>query len=323
MDNQFNHILKKFVIPSCLIGIGGSSKLPFAYTDALYYEEFGFRPDVVRFTIFDFDEAPAKVTLNGNTFSTEPYTVNLPKKIARDVVKKIKKGGNDGKAFREKLKGYLDFDSLRWFDTPGLNLCPSLARLAWSLVWESHVLKDLQSKIFHLHVTPRDRDKLAEQGIRPSNRSLIFIIAGLAGTTGPSGIAPMLCEISRLKPPEANVIVILITPKAYRDKSSLQREKGRAICMATVEVLSKIAIERDFDQPFGTDGYRIVQADKPWDLCLLSDGTFSGGKSILESDELARLIALFIFWTTTSPLGEELLRVAGNLHTKEERNDQS
>jgi len=309
---------EKFIIPSYCIGIGGWAKPIFPYLDSLYSQHFGTKPDQIRFSLFDFDEASATIASNGLTFSIDPYFTILPKKVLKDNVTKMEKSGRDGNPIKEKFKGYIDYASLRYFDTPGLNLNPQLGNIGWRFVWESHVLKDLQTKVKHLHVTPRDRDKLERRGIKASNRSLIWVVCGIASTTGPTGLIPFLCEISHRKPPEANVFALLITPLAYRDKSSQHREKGRAICWATMETLCRVAEKRDFNQPYGISGYRIVQADRPFDLCFVVDGTFSSGRSTLEADELARLIALYIFRITTTPLGEALLRIVGNINTKEE-----
>jgi len=308
---------RKFIIPSFYIGIGGWAKPIFPYLDYLYSQHFGTRPNKIRFSIYDFDEASARISFNGQTFSIESYLNSLPKKILKDIVRKIKNRSQDGNFFREIFKGYVEFDSLNYFDMPGLNLRPQLGNLGWRLIWESHVLKDLKNKVNHIHVTPRDFDELEKKGIQSSRRSLIWVVAGIGSTTGPTGLIPILCEISRRKPPEANVFALLITPLAYRDKSAQHREKGRAICLATMETLCRVAEKMDFEQPYGTSGYCIKQADKPFDLCFFVDGTFSSGRSTLEADELARLIALYIFRITTSPLGEELLRIAGNLKTME------
>lgn len=318
MNKEVERTTRKFIIPSYCIGIGGWAKPIFPYLDSLYSQHFGSRPDQIRFSIYDFDEASARISFNGQTFSIEPYLNSLPKKILKDIVRKIKNGSKDGNLFKEIFKGYVEFDSLSYFDMPGLNLRPQLGNLGWRLLWESHILKDLKSKVQHIHVVPRDSDELARRGIQASKRSLIWVVAGIASTTGPTGLIPVLCEISRLKPPEANVFTLLITPRAYRDKSAQHRERGRAISWATMETLCRVAEEMDFDQPYGTSGYRIKQADKPFDLCFVVDGSFSSGRSILEADDLARLIALYIFRITTTPLGEELLRIAGNLKTKEE-----
>lgn len=318
VNKEIENTRKKFIIPSYLIGIGGWAKPIFPYLDFLYSQYFGSRPEQIRLSIYDFDEASSRITFNGQTFSIEPYLISLPKKILKDIIRKIKKRSEDGNFFKEIYKGFIDFDSLRYFDMPGLNLRPQLGNLGWRLLWESHILKDLRSKVQHIHVAPRDSDELAERGIQASKRSLIWVVAGIASTTGPTGLIPILCEISHLKPPEANVFVLLITPRAYRDKSDQHRERGRAISFATMESLCRVAENQDFDQPYGTSGYHIKQMDKPFDICFLVDGSFSSGRSTLEADEMARLIALYIFRMTTSPLGEELLRITGNLEAKGE-----
>ena len=318
MNKEVEKSKQKFIIPSYFIGIGGWAKPVFPYLDSLYSQHFCSNPEQIRFSIYDFDEASARITLNGQTFSVEPYLNTLPKKMLKDLIRKIKKNSEEGNLFREIFKGYVEFDSLSYFDMPGLNLRPQLGNLGWRILWESHILKDLKSKVLHIHVTPRDSDELAKRGIQASKRSLIWVIAGIASTTGPTGLIPILCELSRLKPPEANVFTLLITPRAYRDKSDPHRERGRAICWATMEALCRVAENMNFDQPYGTSGYRIKQADNPFDLCFLVDGTFSSGRSTMEADDLAHLMARYIFRITTTSLGEELLRIAGNLKAKEE-----
>jgi hypothetical protein len=317
VNKEIEKTAKKFIIPSFLLGIGGWAKPIFLYLYFLYWRYFDSIPDKVRFSIYDFDEASARISFNGIVFSNESYLISLPKKPLKDVIRKIKNETKNGNLFTETFKGFVDLDSLVYFDMPGLNLRPQLGNLGWRLVWESHVLEDLKNKVQHIHVTPRDSDELEKKGIQSSRRSLIWVVAGIASTTGPTGLIPLLSQISSLKPPEANVFVLLITPRAYRDKSAQHRERGRAICLATMETLCRVAEDMNFDQPYGLSGYRIKQTDKLFDLCFLVDGTFSNGRSTLEADDLARLIAYFIFRTTTTPLGEELLRIAGNLNTKE------
>jgi hypothetical protein len=221
----------------------------------------------------------------------------------------------------QRFKPYVALEQVRAVDAPGLNLFVQSGNLAWRLVWEQHVLPELKARLQHLHPAPHTQGALARQGLAVSSRSVIWVVAGGGSTTGPTGLIPMLCEIQRLKPPQTNLFALVFTPDAYRDKTTQHRIKGRAIFRATMEQLLAIYDGEDFDQPYGTDGYRISLHEEPFDQLFLVDGSLMGGRTELGADALADLVALFLFKIAVGSIGERLLSIIGNLNpTTQEEN---
>jgi len=313
----------RFVIPSAYFGLGGYSKPVFPRLDALFQGHYSFRLPCLPLTIFDFDEAPAEVTVDGQSFSTQPYLKSLPKKVLLDVTRKLRRHDTKVVAFMERFRPYVALQHVHAVDAPGLNLFMQGGNLVWRLVWETHVLPEIKAQLHHLHPAPHTREELERRGMAVSNRSVIWVIAGGGSTTGPTGLIPMLCELKRLKPPQTNLFAVVFTPRSYRDKTQQHRVKGRAIFRATMEQLLAIYDGREFDQPYGTDGYRISLNEEPFDQLFLVDGSLSGGRTELKSDELADLVALFLFKLTVGSIGEQFLSIIGNLNPtiKEENHE--
>lgn len=303
-----------YVMPTLLIGIGGCPKAVFPNLDRRIHDNYGFRPDPIRMTIFDFDEAGSESSENGKTFSIESYLKLLPKKTLKDVAKKLRR-----KAYlpwRKNLEPFVDFSQIRYAEAPGLNLYIQSANLAWRLVWETHVLPELKIGLKGLHPLPRELNELERKGFRVSNRSCIWVIAGGASTTGPSGLLPIVAELKRSKPPETNLFVIVFTPNSYRDKTDAHLSRGRAIFMATMESLLGLFNGQVFDQPYNPHGtYRITLEEDPFDQIFLVDGSISGGRSDLKTEELGDTVANFLFKFAASPVGEHELGIIGNLNS--------
>jgi hypothetical protein len=80
-------VLPCFVMPSAYVGLGGYAKAVFPRLDARIQQHYGFRPDCLPMTIFDFDPALAAMTVEGQTFSIKPYLQALPKKALLDFAR--------------------------------------------------------------------------------------------------------------------------------------------------------------------------------------------------------------------------------------------
>lgn len=302
-----------FVMPTAYIGIGGYSKAVFPALDRLFNEHYGFRPAPLQISIFDFDEAKAESSANGKKYSIEPYLVPLPKKVLKDVSKKLRRKSEI--SWIKNLDPYVDLDHVRYAEAPGLNLFVQSGNLAWRLVWESHVLPELKIKLRGLHPVPQELNELERKGFKVSNRSCIWVIAGGGSTTGPTGLIPVVAELKRLKPPETNLFIIIFTPNSYRDKTDAHRTRGRAIFMATMESLFELFNGRVFDQPYNPSGsYRITLEEEPCDQIFLLDGSLSGGRTELKTEELGDLVASYLFKFASGPVGEHQLGIIGNLN---------
>lgn len=316
---------KFFVMPSIYIGIGGYSKAVFPVLDRLFHEHYGSRPGPLQMAIFDFDEAKAESSADGKKYSIEPYLVSLPKKILKDVAKKLRRKAD--LPWIKNLEPYVALEHVRYAEAPGLNLFPQSGNLAWRLLWQSHVLPELKIKLKGLHPVPQELNELERQGFKVSNRSCIWVAAGGASTTGPTGLIPIVAELKRSKPPETNLFVILFTPNAYRDKSEGHRTRGRAIFMATMESLLSLFNGRVFDQPYNLSGnYKITLEEDPCDQLFLIDGSLCGGRTELKTEELGDLVAHYLFKFASGPVGEHQLGIIGNLNSglkpvKEARNE--
>jgi len=302
-----------FAMPSFFVGIGGYAKAVFPTLDRLIQGNYGFRPDPIRLTIFDFDEAGSESSENGKKFSIESYLKPLPKKTLKDVAKKLRRKAD--LPWLKNLEPYVALDHVRCAEAPGLNGYMQSGNLAWRLVWESHVLPELRIGLKGLHPVPRELNELGRKGFRVSNRSCIWVIAGGGSTTGPTGLIPLVAELKRNKPPETNLFVILFTPNSYRDKTDAHRSRGRAIFMATMECLLGLFNGQVFDQPYNPSGsYRITLEEDPCDQIFLLDGSLSGGRSDLKTEELGDLVANYLFKFATGPVGEHQLGIIGNLN---------
>lgn len=308
--------LERFVVPTYLCGIGGKAKAVLPRLDALYQRHYGgSRPEVLPFSLFDFDEAEGAATVDGQTHTTAAYLKALPKKPLLDVARRLRR--NNAKAIEacEPFRSYVHLPGVRAVDAPGLNLFVQGANLAWRLVHESHVLPELTAKLRHLNPAPNTLECLGRDGIAVASRSVIWVIAGGASTTGPSGLIPILCELKRLKPANTSLFAIVFAPRSYREKTSQRQVKGKAIYRATMtQLLTLFDGDQSFDQPYGLDGYRIQLDEPPFDQLLLVDGSFAGGRRDFDGDELAELIALLLFKCTVGPLGEKLLSLIGDLN---------
>ncbi|MBI3911529.1 MAG: hypothetical protein HY320_11430 [Armatimonadetes bacterium] len=302
------------VMPSAYIGLGGYAKAVFPRLDAHFQQHYGVRPDCLPMSIFDFDEAQAEVTVDGQGFSTQPYLRALPKKPLLDFARKMRGKHQQTHAFLQRFTPYVDFAHVQAVEAPGLNLFVQSGNLAWRLVWEHHVLPDLTSKLQQLHPAPHAQGQLERQGLVASPRSAIWVIAGGGSTTGPTGLIPMLCELKSLKPPQTNLFAVVFTPAAYRDKTTHHQVKGRAIFRATLTQLLAIYDGHEFDQPYGVNGHRINLHEEPFDQLFLVDGSIMGGRTTLTTDDLAELVALFLYQVAVGPIGERLLGLIGNLN---------
>jgi len=302
-----------FLMPTAFIGIGGYSKVVFPTLDRLINENYGCRPGPLQMSIFDFDEAKAESSTNGKKYSIEPYLVPLPKKVLKDVSKKLRRKVE--LPWIKNLAQYVALDHVRYAEAPGLNLFVQSGNLAWRLVWESHVLPELKIKLKGLHPVPQELNELERQGFKVSNRSCIWVIAGGGSTTGPTGLIPIVAELKRNKPPETNLFVIVFTPNSYRDKTDAHRTRGRAIFAAMMENLIELFNGRIFDQPYSPGGsYRITLEEDPCDQLFLIDGSLSGGRTELKTEELGDLVANYLYKFSTSPVGEHQLGIIGNLN---------
>lgn len=303
-----------FMMPSFFVGIGGYPKAVFPTLDRLINENFGFRPGPLRMTIFDFDEAKSESSGNGRKYSIEPYLVSLPKKTLKDVARKLRRKAD--LSWIKHLEPYVALEQVRYAEAPGLNLFPQAGNLAWRLVWESHVLPELRIGLKGLHPVPQEVNELERQGFKVSNRSTIWVVAGGGSTTGPTGLIPILAELKRSKPPETNLFVIVFTPNSYRDKTDAHRSRGRAIFMATMESLVGLFNGKIFDQPYNTSGtYKITLQEDPCDQIFLVDGSLSGGRTELKTEELADLVASYLFKFASGPVGEHQLGIIGNMNS--------
>jgi len=304
----------RFVMPTAYIGIGGYPKAVFPTLDRLFHEHYGFRPGPLQLAIFDFDEAKSESSVNGKKYSIEPYLVPLPKKVLKDVAKKLRRKAE--LSWIKNLEPYVALDHVRYAEAPGLNLFVQSGNLAWRLVWESHVLPELKIKLKGLHPVPSELNELERQGFKVSNRSCIWVIAGGGSTTGPTGLIPIVAELKRSKPPETNLFVIVFTPNSYRDKTDAHRTRGRAIFMATMESFIELFNGRVFDQPYNPSGsYKITLEEDPCDQLFLVDGSLSGGRTELKTEELGELVATYLFKFATGPVGEHQLGIIGNLNS--------
>lgn len=304
-----------FVMPSLFLGVGGYSKAVFPQLDRLINEHYGFRPAPLGFSIFDFDEAKAESLTNGKKYSTEPYLVPLPKKILKDVSKKLR--SKTDLPWIKKFEAYVGLKDVRYAEAPGLNLFVQSGNLAWRLVWEPHVLPEIRTKLKGLHPVPHELNELERKGFKISNRSCIWVVAGGGSTTGPTGVIPLLAELKRSKPPETSLFVILFSPNAYRDKTDAHRTRGRAIFMATMERLLGLYNGDIFDQPYSASGnYRIKLEEDPADQLFIVDGSLCGGRTELKTEELGNIVAHFLFkFASASSLGEQALGIIGNLNS--------
>ncbi len=304
-----------FVMPTLYIGIGGYSKVVFPRLDALLHEHYGFRPEPLQLSIFDFDEAQSESSgVDGKKFTTEPYLITLPKKTLKDVSRKLRKKAKI--PWIDNLKPYVDLKHVRYAEAPGLNLFPQSGNLAWRLLWEAHVLPELKSKIKSLHPVPQELNDMEGQGFKVSNRSCIWVIAGGGSTTGPTGLIPFVAELKRLKPPETNLFVLVFSPSAYRDKTEAHQTRGRAIFIATMERLLGLFNGKVFEQPYSPNGnYKISLDEDPFDQMFIVDGSLAGGRAELKTEQLGDIVAHFLFKTVIGPLGEHMLGIIGNLNS--------
>ena len=307
---------KQFIIPATFVGIGGYGKLVLPRLDALLYQYFGHRPQPISMVTFDFDDANGQVNANSKEFSTQPYLIALPKKPLKDVAIKLRRKDREKKLpWISSFEKYVNFDHVKYADAPGLNLFMQTANLAWRLVWESHVLPGLKSSLQNLHPAPQLLNRLEKEGYSISNRSMVFVIGGGASTTGPSGLPPMLAELKRLKPADSNLFPIIFTPHSYRDKTDEHKARGRAIFRSTMDRLLNIFNDLHFDQPYGVNGYRIKLQDQLFDHIFFIDGSLSGGRGQLQTDQMGDIVAKFLFKLITSPVGEHFLGTIGNLNS--------
>lgn len=317
-DNPFAPVIPpgaaRSVMPSLYVGLGGYAKAVLPRLDAHFQRHYDRRPDCLPMTIFDFDEAQAEVTIDGQSFSTQPYLRALPKKPLLDFARRMRGKHAPTLTFLQRFRPYVDLAHVRAVEAPGLNLFVQSGNLAWRLVWEHHVLPDLTSKLQQLHPAPHAQGQLARQGLVASPRSAIWVIAGGGSTTGPTGLIPVLCELKRLKPPQTTLFAVVFTPAAYRDKTTQQQTKGRAIFRATMTQLLALYDGQEFDQPYGANGHRIVLNEVPFDQLFLVDGSAMGGRTTLTTAELAELVALFLYQVAVGPIGERLLGLLGNLN---------
>ncbi len=295
----------RYVMPSAYFGLGGFAKAVFPRLDALLHNHYGYRPDPFAFAVFDFDGADATFTSNGTTFSVQPYLNALPRRPFLDVARAIRR--NEVSANLEHLRSVVRFDYVHPVDGPGMNQMPQNANLAYRLVWASHVVPDLQRKLRQLNPNPRALERLTRERITVSERSVIWVVAGGASTTGPGGLIPLLAEIRRLKPRETNLFAVVFTPGAYHDKSAEHAKRGSAIFRATLEQLIRIHDDGGFSQRYDTNGHSLVLTEEPFDQIFLVDGSLGGGKSELKTEDLAELVARFLFKFAVGPLGERML----------------
>lgn len=317
-------VWQRFVLPSAYVGLGGHPKAIFPRLDALLQQHYeGFRPPCLPMALFDFDPAPAEVLLDGTTYSIEPYFRLLPKKVLLDYYRKLRSKKEDAVKALQCFAGYVRLEDVRAIDAPGLNQFMQGANLVWRLVWQRYVEPELTRVLHHLHPAPQMQSALERQGIQVSKRSAIWVVAGGGTTTGPTGLIPMLCALKARKPPQTGLFAIVFTPPCYRDKTIHHRRKGQAIFRATMEQLLAIFNGQEFDQPYSTDGYRISLNEEPFDQLFLVDGTLSGGLQELQTEELAELVALFLYKLAVGPVGERLLgTIMGNLNPDIQENNQ-
>jgi hypothetical protein len=316
--------LPRFVLPSAYVGLGGYAKAVFPYLDAFLQQHYGGErlPCLPR-VLFDFDPAPAEVSLDGTVYSIESYFKRLPKKVLLDYYRKLRRKKTAEVEALRCFAGYVRLEDVRATDAPGLNLFMQGANLAWRLVWQQYVEPELKRVLQGLHPDPQTRSALERQGIKVSPRSTIWVIAGGGSTTGPSGLIPALCALKARKPPQTNLFAIVFTPPCYRDKTTHHRRKGQAIFRATMEQLLAIFGGQEFDQPYSTDGYRISLHEEPFDQLFLVDGTMGGGLRELPNEELAQLVALFLSKLAVGPVGERILgTIIGNLNPDVQGNNQ-
>lgn len=317
-NEQVNRQQKRFfLIPSLFVGVGGYAKAVFPRLDANFQNHYKFRPDLLPMAIFDFDEANSEVSLNGNgqKLSIKPYLVPLSKKILKDVSRKLKKNKKETIPFLKPYEGYVCLDKIKYVEAPGLNLLVQNANLAWRVSWQ-YVLPELTARVNTLYAVPNSKDNPALAEFVISNRSVIWVVAGGASTTGPSGLIPILSELKRIKPPETNLFGLVFTPSSYRDKSEAHKVMGRAIFRATMEQLFSIFDGKViFDQPYGGDKHRISLSEEPFDQLFLVDGSLSGGRTNFKIEDLADLVARFLFRFSVGPLGENILGIIGNLNS--------
>jgi len=300
------------IIPFALVGAGGVPKPIMAEFSKLLEAKPSF-PGFRGGLVFDFD--PASVSNgNGKGASIARYLRVLPKKELKQIAAQLRRGGNSRADFQRVFGDYVDLGRIRVMEAPGLNLEMQSASLGWRLVWEQHVRPELRALMDRLHPSPRERDSIETTQYRFSNRSMVWVIAGGASTTGPSGFIPLMAELRQLLPPETTLNGILLTPGAYRDKAHQHRTKGQAIFRATVETLFQIYDDKFFDEPYGRSGYRISMDQEIFDHLFLIDGTFGGGRFTLSMQETARMVALFLYRTMTTHLAETLLARLGDLH---------
>lgn len=313
MNGENRNGRKFFLMPTFYVGVGGYAKAVFPRLDGLFQRHYGFRPEALPLCLFDFDEAGSEVVVDGETVSIKPYLTVLPKKPLVDIAKQLRRKRSRRPSYLEPYQGYVALDHVRAVEAPGLNLFVQSGNLAWRIVWDQ-VLPVLKTRIRQLHPDPHTRSRLEEQGIEVSQHSVVWVVAGGGSTTGPTGLIPLLSELKGLLPPETSLFCLVFTPRAYRDKTDQHRSKGRAIFRATMEQLVSLFGERIFDQPYGADGRRIALAHDPFDHCFLVDGSINGGRSELQMEEQAELVARFLAKVAVGPMGERLMGIIGNLN---------
>jgi Tubulin like len=297
----------RFLIPTAYFGLGGWAKAVFPRLYALLHSHYGTVPDPLAFGLFDFDEADAAITLDGRTFSVQPYLTALPRRPFLDTARAVRRKNGKRPAWVDQLRSSVLFDHVRPVEGPGMNQIPQNANLAYRLVWVSHVLPELERKVRRLHPAPHTLEELARGGINVSKRSIIWVVAGGASTTGPAGLIPLLCELKRMKPRETMVCGIVFSPHSYRDKSTEHQTRGQAIYRATLEQLFRIHEGDGFSQIYNADSYQLGIDEEPFDQLFIVDGSLGNGKSDLKTEDLADLVARFLYKFAVGPLGERIL----------------
>ncbi len=307
IDETVANRMNRFVIPSAYFGLGGWAKGVFPQLYGLFHNHYGAVPDPLAFGLFDFDEADATITIDGRTFSVQPYMTALPRRPFLDAARAVRRKNGKRPAWIEQLRPFVLFDHVRPVEGPGMNQIPHNANLAYRLVWASHVVPELERKVRRLHPAPHTLEEMAGAGIAVSKRSMIFVVAGGASTTGPAGLIPLLCELKRMKPRETMLCGIVFSPHSYRDKTSEHQTRGRAIYRATLEQLFRIHDGDGFSQIYNADSYHLGADEEPFDQLFIVDGSLGNGKSELKTGDLAELVARFLFKFAVGPLGERIL----------------
>jgi len=295
--------MDSILIPSAIIGLGGWAKPVVAHLVYLFTRNFGFLPEVIRIKLFDTDSEGCSY----ESAEITPYLKVVDKKILQDICNQIRNGD---KEILQKLEAYVDFNGI-YPEGPGLGLYVQAGNLLWRIVWQE-VVPDLKA-VINVNPSPQVRTTLEKKGLKIANRANIWVIAGLASSTGASALIPFLVEISSLKAADTQVFVIGFTPTAYEEKSPEQIERGNLIFLGTMEILLKIFEEGKFNQPYDLNGeYQICLKGPLFDHFFLVDGS-CGGTKPLNKRELASLVANALFVMITQ-VGEKALGILTNLN---------